>query len=268
MYANNGLYSPSIDCAHDSLLDDDVSATVVCTQCALVLQENYSPFFFCSPLPPPPSPPVPPPPPPQASSSNIREAPSAIFLKDLLRTWPHIDEGISDAIYSRYLIEREKIKERKKQIRLLAYLAYQELNTSGYSFLPVEIAQLFGLKTSDMFRFQSLLTNATSTTSPSISSMSDRYCSTMELAYKDKRNVGQICEALKLRCNTNPISLCVLVIWYYCSKHISLKHHSLQVIAKKCNCNYDNLKKLIKKPFWQALERDIDKMLEKNHRDC
>lgn len=223
--------------------------------CGLVLQENnYSIHSARSSFSPPPL---------SRSKARPEDEPSLTEIKDLLCIWPHINEGIANVIYARFEKEKEKIKDRKKKIRLLAYITYLELNDAGYSFLPIEIAQLFQLKTSDVFRFQSILTDSSSTCSQIIS-LSNKYCSLLELSFSDKTKIGQICEALKNRCNANLKSLCMLVIWYYCSKKCSAdlqQQPTLRNIAKKCHCNYDNLRRLIKKPFWITIEKEINTML-------
>lgn len=261
MHSNNGIYTPSLDCTHETLFDDHVNGTTVCTQCGLVLEENnlFSDFnslrsrFPSFSL--------------GSYFSATVDDPSVTLIKDLLSRWLHIDEGMAEVIYNRFEKEKEKIKRKKKKNMLLAYIMYLELTNAGYSFMPAEIAQVFQLKTSDLFKFQSILSesSAKSAVSPShsISAMSDKYCSLVgEISFKDKTKIGQICETLKTQCNTNHKSLCILVIWYYCtSAHPTVIHHTLCEIAKKCHCNYDNLRRLIKKPFWSSLEREIDKLI-------
>lgn len=244
MYNNCGLYSHGVHCAHITVLEDDASGTVVCTQCGLVLIDQICTQAF--------SPPI------SRLQEESREDPWITIIKDALHKWPQVEGKMCDIIYEQYLKEKKKLKDKKKQIRLLACITYNELIKGGYGCLPNDIAQLFGLKISDMNYFQNLMTGKVS---PNIIPISNRYCSLLNLSFKDKTKIATICDNLKEDYNTNLKTLCILVMWYYCAQKYP-NQYSLQYIAYTCECNYQHLKKIIKKPGWKRLEEEVGQILK------
>jgi len=246
MYSDDGIYPNGARCSHITVLEDDASGTVVCTECGLVLIEQiYSQTLFHS-L-------------PLHKKTKDDEDFWVRTIKDLLHKWPQVEGKMCDIIYQRYQDERKKLLDKKKHIRLLACITYNELTKAGYGCLPNDVAQLFGLKTSDVCYFQHLLT---SKVSPEIIPISNRYCSLLNLPFKDKELIGTICDTLKEEYNTNLKTLCILIMWYYCvHKYPNL--YSLQYIANTCESNYQHLKKVIKKPGWSRLEDEVARILIK-----
>ena len=253
MHRNTGFYPAGINCSHDTILEDESSGTIVCTECGLVLEDNFvliphghSPSFhkqqiadtsFFS---------------PSTSSSS-----SLSLIKDLLHKWPQVEEKMIDIIWQHYVNVEEKIKDKKRRVRLLASITYHELSQAGYSCLPEDVAQLFGLTTSDVFHFQSEIINKTL---PQIVPISSRYCALLDLPFKDKENIGFICNILKDHYNTNLKTLCLLVIYHYCNQKYP-RRYNLRDIARTCHSNVENLTKVIKRSCWLRLEKEIKRVL-------
>lgn len=242
MYNSSGLYPNRIHCTHSTVLEDDVSGTVVCTQCGLVLiDQTYSQAFSL----------------PLFDKAN-RDL-WYVKIKDVLSAWPHVEERMYDIIYHRYLKEKKNRSNIQNPIKLLACITYNELIKDDYGCLPNDVAQLFGIKTSDICSFPNLSTDKAS---PNIVPISNRYCSLLNLSFEDKNIIASICDTLKDDYNTNLKTLCILVIWYYCIRQYP-KTYSLAYIANTCQCNYLHLKRVIKKRNWARLEEVVREKIDK-----
>lgn len=242
MYGHSQLCSAKVSCPHESIYEDDETATHICLDCAVVVvEQTLSPYSVS----------------PRSHHVTSVDCPASNMIKDLLHKWQHVEGKMCDIIYDRYLKEKDKIADQKKHTRLLCYITYNELSKAGYGCLPKDVAELFGMSTSELFHFQDIVND---TSSPQISAIASEYGSLLDLSFKDKERISFICNTLKDVYNTNLKTLSILVTWYYCNLKYPGKYN-LKRVCGTCNINYDNIQKVIKKPGWKRLEMEVQQAL-------
>lgn len=211
MYAGCSLYNPRNGCTHESVSEDIHDGTVVCVNCALVLEENL-PLSF-----------------PYThtehhigdsftSSKQIHVVKDirkdhADFFEIILGKW-NVNGKDQSEILRKYEKMKTNINSHKKDnYKMFAYCVYSVLSKTGYGITPDEVARTFNVKKKNMFQYQTLIDDSEYTT---IRPISDKLCARLDLPFKDKKKIGEICEQYAMTSNQNLKTVCILVIYYYC----------------------------------------------------
>ena len=239
MFQPNPHYPSRNGCFHSSVTEDVHEGTVICLECAVVLENQ---IFL--PLP--------------HLQTNVyddnmtkgfakkqqkqKEEEGLHILYELANTWHIAKKGVHEIIHSYKKGRKHQSKFCNKEI--LAYAVYAYLMKHEYNVGPNDIVLKFGLTNQNkLYQIASVLQDKTM---PKLNTFVQNYASLLNLTFKEKQYLSDLIQNqqfINLSHHLHLKSLGVLLIIWFCSLYYP--HYTRKEICKKCNVTYANIEKLI-----------------------
>lgn len=225
------LYAERNGCSHKSVQEDLHEGTLVCLDCALVLETilflpSITQLSFIS------------------NEENLeKRRKEEQQILDICELW-HIDRKEVYNILNVYEKLIKQIGEKYKNNELLAFAIFSHLTKNNYICSPDDIVCLFQLSNKKiLFR---ILNETDEILEIDTNSYSERNCSSTIFNYKEKTLISKICKDINEESKTSfhPKTLSLLVMYYYCKLFKS--DVSLKTIAQLCSVHVSRIYKLIK----------------------
>jgi transcription initiation factor TFIIIB Brf1 subunit/transcription initiation factor TFIIB len=246
MFGSNNAYPPRNDCFHSSVTEDIHEGTVICLDCALVLEdqlflaqnEQNEPMYEQKKV--------------QPERDELKKRKKEkeeltleelTLLNELEASW-HLTKKGTYTILKIYN-KSTKVKSKFSTKELLAYATYSYLMENEYNLNADDIVFRFDLKNKNiLFQIAAIVNDKTI---PKVNTFLQYNSSIMNFSFKEKQFLSQLVQQpqfTNLSHHLNPKSLGVLIIIWYCSMYYP--HYTKKDICMKCEISYANIRKLLK----------------------
>ena len=263
-------------CNHENILQDDREGSIICTDCALVLEDKL--YFY-----------------PYANSSSFSDT-SFKSVRKTLDYNKHVEENrlrhltvghslssqidlneivqklnLSDSYLQEALDMYNKLELSRRRFKVkeaVGFCLYHTLIKHNCARSPEEIAYLFELDSPSIFiKIEKECQNCFSSSLVNVNDFVERFCKFQNISYKHSKIIESICLQLIDKYNFNPKTLSVLVISCFIQLlQNDTKLSTIKLLCRDCNISYANLYRIFKK--FPNLRHQINNLISKEVSEC
>jgi len=215
------MYCPTIDCEHLNEIEDQQEGSIVCTDCGLVISDQYFVAHY-TPL--------------QPDESNFAN------IRWLEKTKDILDKIHMPLTFAEPIVNRFQIDYKRKTLKNLTFSMYKVLNeVLGVSISLQEISNITGLVKTDIYAAQQFDDNMFMDTSANV----EKYCKMLNLDFKTTTLIKARIESVHPS-GHSPLTILASTIYLVC-KEIKKKKISIKTVANITSTSCISIQRYIKK---------------------
>lgn len=256
-------YTPRNGCTHENTVEDSKEGTIVCLECALVLEDRISFYHYDGGFDK-----------TETKTTTKKEEEDEQMLFELSDRGMFPQNVVYQTVskYEQYkkffLGKKQRVDdddndENEKKIKntaIIAFALYTTLIDNNISRTPIEICQIFNVSTSDLWNVEKKLDNyffSANRASNNVADYIERFGGILNISYSSISRIKTISLQLYGMGGVTPQTLAACLIFLYCKHSPTESIIALKTISEKCYISASNLSRNIKLRDLDTKIRDI-----------